>query len=204
MEKKEVYEKLEWSKIHQVAWDTAKKVIESGYKPDVIVGISRGGLVPAKLLSDFLQIKDVLTVKADHWGITATQDKKAHLAYGLDTDLSGKKVLLVDDVTKTGESMKLSKMHIEEKKPKSIKTAVLYHMRDSDYEPNFYGAITHSDWIIFPWNYREDIVNLITLITKDKGMSIKRIKQEMQSRYGLEVSMQELKQVLDSVEYIRK
>ncbi len=166
MEKREVYEKLEWSKIHQVAWDTAKKVIESGYKPDVIVGISRGGLVPAKLLSDFLQIKDVLTVKADHWGITATKDKKAHLAYGLDTDLSGKRVLLVDDVTKTGESMNLSKKHIEGKKPKSIRTAVLYHTRDSDYEPNFYGAITQSDWIIFPWNYRENIVNLKPHITK--------------------------------------
>lgn len=204
MGKKEVYEKIDWSKIQQIAWGVAKKVIDSGYKPDVIVGISRGGLVPAKLISDFLQVKDVLTVKADHWGITATENGKARLSYGLGANLKGKKVLLVDDVIDTGESVKLSKRHLKEKRPKDIKTLVLYHNRNSDYEPDFYGSIKDSSWIIFPWNYREDMINLITRITRNKGMSIKKIREELHNQYSLDVSIKELKQILDSVDYFKR
>lgn len=204
MEGKRVYEKLDWAQVQQVAWETAKKIIESRYEPDIMVGISRGGLVPAKLLSDFLQVKDILAIKADHWGITATKDGKARLAYGLETDLSGKKVLLVDDITDTGESMKLSKKHLEKKNPKTIKTATLYHMKGSKFEPDFYSSVKDATWVIFPWNYREDMVNLITSVTKDRGMNIKKIKQELYDRYSLNISIKELKQLLDSVDYLKK
>ena len=49
--------------------------------------------------------KELISIKTEHWGSTANMDGKAVLAGKTNYDMSGKKVLLVDDITDTGESL---------------------------------------------------------------------------------------------------
>lgn len=174
------------------------KIKESGYKPDVIIAILRGGMVPAINLSDLLRIKEILTLKVEHWGITATKNKKAELKSSLPEDIKGKKILLVDDLTDTGGSIEVCIKYIKELNPREIKTATLIHKKQAKFEPDFYAErIDKWRWIILPWNINEDLCNLIGKAMKGKKeMGLNEIKKELKKRFDLDVSRKVLSEIL--------
>src|SRR3989344_5148344 len=194
----------DWQEIYEIAKETANKIKESDFYPDVIVAVSRGGLVPGRLFADFLHIKEVYTIKADHWGLTATKDGKAKLSHGLSIDLTGKRVLIVDDITDTGESMKLAKEHVETKNPIQVKTATLYHLKNSKYIPDFFGEEKDWAWIIFPWNYREDMVNLIKKIDHSDEKSFTDLKKELKENYEIDLHENEVLEIIDHIKFLNK
>jgi len=162
-----------WSEIDHWAESVACKIEESGYKPDIIVGLTRGGWVPARILCDQLVCKNLFSIKVEHWGITAQTDMKAKLVQELTIDVRGKNVLLVDDITDTGDSLALSIAHVKSKGPADVKCATLLHINHSKVVPDFYGVEVKKEnwrWFIFPWNFKEDLRNLIgKLDVKPKG-----------------------------------
>jgi len=192
----------DWQEIYEIAKETTNKIKESDFYPDVIVAVSRGGLVPGRLFADFLHIKDVYTIKADHWGLTATKDGEAKLSHGLSLDLNGKMVLIVDDITDTGESMKLAKEHIETKNPTQVKTATIYHLKNSKYIPDFFGEEKEWAWIIFPWNYREDMVNLINKIDNSNEKSFIDLKKELKENYEIDLHENEVLEIIDHIKFL--
>ena len=194
----------DWQEIYEIAKETTNKIKESDFYPDVIVAVSRGGLVPGRLFADFLHIKDVYTIKADHWGLTATKDGEAKLSHGLSLDLNGKMVLIVDDITDTGESMKLAKEHIETKNPTQVKTATIYHLKNSKYIPDFFGEEKEWAWIIFPWNYREDMVNLINKIDNSNEKSFIDLKKELKENYEIDLHENEVLEIIDHIKFLNK
>jgi hypoxanthine phosphoribosyltransferase len=152
---------LDFDDIHNYAYQTAKKIKEAGWKPDVIVGIARGGWVHARIQCDLLGVKELYSVKVDHWGVTATKDGKAKLTCPLTVDVSGKKVLVVDDITDTGQSLTVAVEHVKECGPEEVKSATLMHIVGSEFEPDFYGVEITWAWEIWPWNFYEDLSALI-------------------------------------------
>lgn len=176
------------------------KIRKSGYKPDIIIAILRGGMVPAMNISDFIGIKDLRTLKAEHWGITATKNRKAELKSSICGDIKGKKILLVDDLTDTGGSMRVCIRHLKKFNPMEIRTAVLIHKTQSRFEPDFYAEKAEKwKWIILPWNVNEDLQNLIEEIIKgDKETELNgiKIKRELKRRFDLDVSRKIVEDVL--------
>jgi hypoxanthine phosphoribosyltransferase len=188
---------VSWKEIEELCRELAQKI--SNYKPDLIIALSRGGIVPARLISDLLIIKDIITIKVNHWGITATKDKTAEISYALPIDLSEKKVLVVDDITDTGESLSLAKKYIiENMKPKELKTATLYHIDHSSIVPDFFAReLKASDWtwFVWPWNFFEDIK---TILEKEwNGEPIEAFLQNFNKKYKSNLSLLALKQTLE-------
>ena len=193
---------VSWKDIERWSKDVVKKVIESGYEPEVVIGLARGGLVPARLISDYLNIKDLYAVKTEHWGVTATPDGKAKLAQGLQADISGKKVLVVDDITDTGQSLKLAVEHIARQNPKEVRGATLLHITHSKYVPHYYSEEVPEDnwtWFIFPWNVYEDLRNLIQK-AMDRRMKMREIKDALFNNFGIDVSIKIIGEVLRDLE----
>jgi hypoxanthine phosphoribosyltransferase len=144
--------------------DVARQIQDCKCKPTVIIGLTRGGWVPARLLCDYLHVKKLYAVKTEHWGVTANQDGKALLTQELNANIEGESVLVVDDITDSGESLKLALSHVQDLKPKEIQTATLLHITHSSIEPNFYSVRVPKEewtWFIFPWNLHEDLRTLI-------------------------------------------
>lgn len=190
-----------WDEMRSLSGIVADKIKKSGYKPDVIIAILRGGMVPAMNLSDLLGIKDILTLKVEHWGITATKNKKAELKSLLCGDIKEKKVLLVDDLTDTGESMKVCIEYLRKLNPCEIKTATMVHKKQSEFEPDFYAERGDKwRWIILPWNINEDLCNLIAkaMEGRKKG-DLRTIKNELKRKFDLDVSSKILEEVLDAL-----
>lgn len=193
-----------WQDMHELAKKAADKIKEENFHPEAIIAIARGGLVPARLFCDFLHIKNCFSVKVDHWGLTATKDGQAKLTQGLNTSIEGKSILLVDDITDTGQSITLAKQHIEEFKPKEVKTATLINLDNSKYIPDFYGDEMPWSWIIFPWNFREDMVNIISKIKKDEEMTAEQIKEKLKLDHELDAELNEIEDILGHMEYLKK
>ncbi|MGP6220728.1 phosphoribosyltransferase [Caldiplasma sukawensis] len=189
---------VEWNQIEKWCEKINSSIPENDL-PDTIIGLSRGGLVPARLISDYMQIKDLFSVKTEHWGLTATKDGKAKLKYGLNTSLEGKNVLIVDDITDTGESMRIAKDYISTLKPSKLRTATMLHIDHSAFIPDYFGEeVTKENWawFIFPWNVYEDLVNLIGKLDPE-NMTSEDIAISLKNENDLKVSKEQIEKVLN-------
>ncbi|AAT43174.1 phosphoribosyltransferase [Picrophilus oshimae] len=188
---------VSWNDIERWTIAIKKKILASDFRPDVIIGIARGGLVPARLISDYLFIKEMLSIRTEHWGITANIDGEAVLKDKLSSTLENKKVLIVDDITDTGQSMKLSRDYVKSLGPVDVKTATMLHIENPSYKPDFFGEDIRRDkwsWFIFPWNIYEDVYNLSKNII-DAPMGINIIEQKLRENYGLETEKINLNEI---------
>jgi len=154
------YEVATWNQIYDMLLDLANKIQGDGYKPDVIIGIARGGLVPARILSDFLETPELAIIQIEYYVSIAQTRQEPILKRSLHTQITDKKALLVDDVSDTGKSLQLAKNHLQQQDAKEIKTATLYAKPQTITKPDYYEKQT-SHWIVFPWDAKETVRKII-------------------------------------------
>ena len=166
MEKPEVPIKcyiVSWDQACRLGRKIARKIRASGFVPDIVIGVARGGLVPARIVCDFLHQKDLTSIKVEHWGI-AVNHGTARIKFPLpeEIDISGKKILIVDDVVDTGDSYHVILDHITKRYPAEVKTAVLQYKTCSTIIPDYWGEKHDAwKWIIYPWALYEDMTGFI-------------------------------------------
>ena len=185
---------MSWELFEKLAINVAKSIRKDGFQPDFMVGLARGGWVLSRVLCDFLGVKDLVSLKVEHWGVTATPDGKAQIKYPFDIDLTGKNVLVVDDITDTGESMLVAVEYVKSKNPASIKTAALRHIDGSKFTPDYYGDVISWRWVVFPWNFVEDMCNLVPKASKDTD-SLDEIKKRMKERFNVDLSAEQIESI---------
>jgi hypoxanthine phosphoribosyltransferase len=193
---------VNWTDIQEWSEKVAEKVRASGYVPDIIVGITRGGWVPARILCDVMGIKNLYSLKTEHWGVTAAPDGEAKLVAKPEIDLSGKKVLLVDDITDTGASLQLALDWVNGQGPADAKIATLLHINHSKLEPEFYTVEIAGDewaWFIFPWNLHEDIRTLLPK-TLYKERDVTSISGAFRAQFNIVVERETLEAALKQLE----
>ncbi len=192
-------ELMSWELFQSLAEETARKITQSGYDPDFIVGIARGGWVLSRVLCDFLGVKDLVSLKVEHWGVTATPDGKAQIKYPFDIDLTGRRVLVVDDITDTGESLKLAADYVKAKNPQEIRTATLRHIIGSEFTPDYYGDEITWRWVVFPWNYIEDMCNIVPKVAGE-GATLSEMRERLKANFEVDVPEEEISRILDEIE----
>ena len=189
-----------WDKAYSLAKRLARRIKGSGFKPDLVVGVARGGLIPARIVCDFLLQKDFASIKVEHWGIASTLGS-AKLKYPLpaEVDVSGKRILVVDDVADTGESYSVIMDYFREKNAAEIRTAVLQYKTCSAFVPDYWGE-KHDEWkwIIYPWAIYEDMNGFIEKVLT-QPMTGEAIRKDLRRRFGIEVSRKELKEILNDM-----
>jgi hypoxanthine phosphoribosyltransferase len=134
--------------------DLALRIRRSGFKADLIVGVSRGGWAPGRIFSDLLENTHTVNIKIEFYVGLGKTTRKPVVTQPITEDIAGKKVLVVDDVSDTGESLKVAFDHVTEKGALGIKTVTVYYKPHSTFKPDFFAGET-SDWIIFPWERLE-------------------------------------------------
>lgn len=132
--------------------DLAAAVVDSGYDPDWLVCIARGGLLLGGALGYALPRKNIATINVEFYtDVDERLDVPVVLPPVLDlVDLENTSVLVVDDVADTGETLdtvvKLLRPSVAE-----VRSVVLYEKSRSIHRPDY--AWRHTDgWINFPWS----------------------------------------------------
>jgi len=143
---------LGWDEFGEAARDLARAVRASGFEPDVVVAVARGGLLPAGALSYALGLKACGTLNVEFYtGIDARLPEPVVLPPLLDNAaLVGRRALVVDDVADTGETLALVQRLVAEHCDEA-RTAVLYAKSHSIVAPDFVWRRT-DQWITFPWS----------------------------------------------------
>jgi hypoxanthine phosphoribosyltransferase len=150
------YETPTWNQVHAMLVDQAEKIWGSNFNPDVIIGVARGGVIPARILSDLLENSNftVIRVKSRHGN--PDDRREPVLIQPLIFPVQGKKVLVVDDVADTGRSLDMVKEHVQQQEAQETRIATLYYKPWSTVKPDYYEKETEK-WIVFPWDVAEHL-----------------------------------------------
>jgi len=143
---------LGWAEFGEAIRSLAGAVVASGFEPDIVVAIARGGLLPAGAIAYALGTKVVGTLNVEFYtGVDSRLPDPVVLAPLLDTTaLVGKRCLVVDDVADTGETLALVQRLVAAHCAQA-RSVVLYAKPHSVVDPDFVWRRT-ARWITFPWS----------------------------------------------------
>jgi uncharacterized protein len=155
-----VYEVPSWEQIYDMLLCQADKICLSGFRADVIVAIARGGLVPARILSDLLGTRSIAVIQIEYYVGVGQRGKEPVLKQFLTTPVGGRKVLLVDDVADSGNSLRVAKDHLSLLGASEAKVATVYVKPSRTFNPDFFEKET-DNWIVFPWDINETLKEIL-------------------------------------------
>ena len=114
----------------------ARTIKASGFQPNFLVGLARGGWIPTRLLSDALSVREILSI-----GMRYTDASRTSLvAYSLPAPMpTGKRLLLIEDCLESGKSLQEAK-RILESADNEVRTASLFITDGTQTEPDFFLA----------------------------------------------------------------
>jgi hypoxanthine phosphoribosyltransferase len=139
--------------------EIAQQVVDSGYEPDMILSIARGGLGLGMGLGYALDVKNISAVNVEFYtGIGQTLDVPIMLPpTPAAVDLAGFKVLIADDVADSGKTLEVVQQfcagHVAE-----ARTAVIYEKSRTVINAEYVWRRTEK-WIDFPWSSTPPLVD---------------------------------------------
>lgn len=190
--------RLSWEEVEELLWKIFLDMKVKGYDPDLIIGVARGGLAPARILMDYLQKKYICTFQMGHWGEGASLSEKARIVFPLpDVDLKLKRVLVVDDVSDEGGTLEEVVSYLAPQ-VKDIRTAVLVSKADSRIKADFCSrTMSEWRWVMFPWSKHEDLLSFTEKVLQlTGGSTIEDIIRILQDAMDVEIARHEIEQVL--------
>ncbi|UCD66721.1 MAG: phosphoribosyltransferase [Deltaproteobacteria bacterium] len=190
-------EYISWSRFYRLSRKLCNRINDSGFKPDIIIAIGRGGYMPARIISDFLQVMNLTSFKIEHYRGTKKKEEPV-VRYPLSEGVAGNRVLLVDDVCDTGDTFELANRHLcERMQPEEVRTSVLHFKKTSSFIPDYYaGRIVKWRWIIYPWAAAEDTSEFIKQMHPKPG-TIEEIREILVQDYGARIPLKVLRDVLE-------
>lgn len=189
-------ELVDWPRVVALSRNLARQIRTADVKVEMIVAIGRGGYMPARLLSDLLGVFNLASFKIEHYK-GAHKSKKALVKYPLNAPVDNQIILLVDDVSDSGDTFKVALEHIQSLgNPKSTHTAVLHHKLVSRFTPDFYAEkIAQWRWLIYPWAVTEDLASFISALDP-RNRSVDEIADFLRRQHGIEVAGQQIQDAL--------
>ena len=137
-----------WKEMRRDVNTLCREIVLEKFDPDVIVGLSRGGLTPGVMMSHWME-KPFKSIKASLRDFPEWED---YLPRKTD-----ERVLIVDDICDSGETFHKIREHINERKKNrvDVRFATLWWNNECNFEPHYYvneiAKDTTKTWIHFCW-----------------------------------------------------
>ena len=130
--------KVSWKSFHQSCITLADIMVKNRFKPHFIYGIPRGGLIPATIISHYLDIPLISTI-----------------------DNYSKNILVVDEICESGKTIETIKITIRNFEMRNIRFGTIYvNEAHCKHYPNYFVHKT-TDWVVFPYEQDKDTISLI-------------------------------------------
>ena len=166
---------LSWNEMYNLVLNLADIIKKSEFKFDIIVGISRGGWIPARILADLLNIPKLANITVEFYVGIAKTRKKPTITQSVSLPVKEKKILIVDDLADTGESLKLVSSYLKDQGASEVKLATIFYKPWSVIIPHYFPQET-SQWVVFPWEMKETVRRLI-----GEGKNVENLKKKFNS-----------------------
>lgn len=157
------YLTLSWDETHRLTLNILRQMQLENWRPDYVVGITRGGLVTANLISQYLDVRcETLKVSLRNDSRCDSNPEMAANAY------AGVNILIVDDINDSGATLNwicddwqgnvsVDASHWSQVWGKNVKIATLIDNESSsskisvDYTGKMINKIEDPVWVEFPW-----------------------------------------------------
>lgn len=181
---------------YEMAYRVSRQISESSENFEIVIGISRGGFPPARMICDFLNIKTLTSLQIRHYTGGGDAKQSITITDPVKIDLTGKHVLIVDDVNDSGKTLQAAFEHISSLNPGLLKTAVLHEKESTAFSAHYTGSIL-SDWrwLIYQWAVAEDLLEFLNndnMLQADEANTIRHLRE----KYDLEVDKGLFKKVI--------
>lgn len=169
------FHKISWEQFEKYCIELAKKVrsLPASEKVDKIVAISRGGLVPARILSD------LLSIPISHITISSYRDlqqKKETVIEEIPTrSFKGETILLVDEIADSGKTFKMAVSYFNQFPVKKIYCLSVVIKSHTKPLPEFWGQEIDA-WVIFPYELNETYEAFLKLFGNNEEALIKLLE----------------------------
>jgi len=142
-----------WERIDRLVKELVKQINPADW--DTVLAVTRGGMIPGCLVSEALNLRNVLTAAVMFYtDIGETLKEPRFLQFPSDPLLHGKRVLIVDDVWDSGRTAIAVKKRVQEAGGRPGIAVIHYkptHSAFPDERPDYYVVETDS-WIVYPWD----------------------------------------------------
>jgi len=190
---------VDWELFYSLAKGLARKIQASGYRPDFVLGLTPGGWILGRVLGDFLGVKNMISLRIEHWGLTEAPDGEAPLRYSFRGGLSGRRVLVVDDIADSEERMNMAMEYVRTLNPLEVMTAALGYIKGSRFIPDFYGDEITRRPVILPWSFTRDLRSIVSKLAGDRA-DLEELRRRIRRDHGIDVDEQRLSRVLNELD----
>ncbi|HEU0301911.1 MAG TPA: phosphoribosyltransferase family protein [Longimicrobium sp.] len=139
---------LSWELFGELCRALAVRVAQE-YRPELVIGLATAGVMPAATVATMLQ--------TDFEAMKVTRRERGQVVHAYPRVLSptpvsarGRRVLIVDEVTTSGDTLRLALAAVREVGPAEVRTATSF-VRPGGYRPDFHAMETDA-LIVFPWD----------------------------------------------------
>jgi hypoxanthine phosphoribosyltransferase len=140
---------LSWQSFDALALELARG-LSPEFEPDVVVGVAKGGVFVGGAVASVLR-RDFFPVRISRRSRERVVRAMPKVFTAMPRELKGKRVLIVDDVAASGETLLLARKLARQVGAKQVKTATLV-VRRGGHRPDFYALETDA-LVVFPWDY---------------------------------------------------
>ena len=132
--------------------ELGRRITEDGHKPDVIIAIAKGGLVPARYLAKHLDIREIYSIGIKFYSDVGETMKVPKVYQDLPRDIRGSTAVICDDILDSGDSIRVAMEEAVEAGCDKIITCALHYKPRSKYKPNYFHEEVDNDvWIEYDW-----------------------------------------------------
>lgn len=139
---------LTWEVFGELCRALAVNVSRS-YDPDVVIGIARAGVIPGAVIASILR-RDFFSMKITRRSGMERVHERPQLLTAAPTQARGQRVLIVDEICTTGETLRMALAAVRAVRPAEVRTATSF-VKSGGYKPDFYAVETDAA-VIFPWD----------------------------------------------------
>ena len=166
-----------WDQLYGLLLNLSEAVRKSGFEADLMVGVSRGGWIPARIMSDLLENPNLANVTAEFYVGVAETRQEPSITQPVSASVDGKKVLVVDDLADTGKSLKIVNAHLKNQGASEVRIATIYYKPWSITAPDYYEKETRR-WIVFPWEQKETVKKIVEKFI-GAGRTVEEAKEKL-------------------------
>ena len=142
------YLDLSWEMFGELCRALALKVARD-FHPDLVIGIARAGVIPGAVVASILRV-DFHSMKISRKeGDEVVRERPAILS-AAPMQAAGKRVLLVDEIATSGETLRLALAAVRDVRPAEVRTATSF-ARTRGYKPDYFALATDAT-IVYPWD----------------------------------------------------
>lgn len=138
---------LDWAMFGELCRALALKVARD-YAPEAIIGIARAGVIPGAIMASILRV-DFYSMNISRKHGDEIRERPEILS-AAPRHVRGKRVLIVDEITSSGDTLRLALAAVRDVQPAEVRTATSF-ARNTGYQPD-YSALTTDANVIFPWD----------------------------------------------------